>query len=94
MGFLCGRLVAGEAEILKLVVREGDRRKGIGGRLVEAFLTRAREQQCRAVYLDVRESNGAALHLYESLGFCVVGRRRGYYRQPDEDALLMAKRSL
>jgi ribosomal-protein-alanine N-acetyltransferase len=94
MGFVCGRLVTDEAEILKLVVKEGDRRKGIGGRLVREFLRRAKEQQCRAVYLDVRESNGAALQLYESLGFCVVGRRPGYYRQPEEDALLMAKHSL
>ena len=48
---------------------------------------------CQSVYLDVRESNDAALYLYTSCGFRVVGRQEGYYRRPIEDALLMAKQT-
>ena len=45
----------------------------------------------RTVYLEVRESNAAARALYESRGFEAVGRRRGYYRHPVEDALVLRR---
>ncbi len=94
VGFVCGRSVAREAEILRLAVIEEWRRRGVGRRLVQQFLVRVKRNGCQRVCLDVRESNGAALHLYASCGFRVVGRREGYYRHPIEDALLMAKQAL
>jgi ribosomal-protein-alanine N-acetyltransferase len=94
VGFVCGRSVAREAEILKLVVIETHRRRGVGRRLVRQFLFRVGKNGCQSVYLDVRESNAAAIHLYDSCGFRVVGRREGYYRDTREDALLMAKHTL
>ena len=94
VGFVCGRSVAREAEILKLVVIETYRRQGVGRRLVQQFLLQVEKNGCQSVYLDVRESNAAAIHLYDSCGFRVVGRREGYYRDTQEDALLMAKHTL
>ena len=94
VGFVCGRCVAGEAEILKLAVVEAHRRCGVGRGLVEQFLLRVEETGCQSVYLDVRESNAPAIHLYDSCGFRVEGRRKGYYRDPQEDALTMAKHTL
>ncbi len=94
VGFVCGRSVACEAEILRLAVIEKYRCRGVGGRLVQQFLVRVKKKGCQSVYLDVRESNDAAIHLYASCGFRVVGRREGYYRHPIEDALLMAKQTL
>jgi [ribosomal protein S18]-alanine N-acetyltransferase len=49
------------------------------------------EDGVRAVYLEVRESNQRARTLYESSGFDSVGRRRGYYRHPLEDALVLRR---
>ena len=93
VGFVCGRSVACEAEILRLAVIEEYRRRGVGHRLVQQFLVRVKKNGCRSVYLDVRESNCAAVRLYASCGFRVVGRREGYYRDPIEDALMMAKQT-
>ena len=81
------------AEILRLAVIEKYRCPGVGGRLVRKFLVGAKKNGCQSVYLDVRESNDAAIHLYAPCGFRVVGRQEGYYRHPIEDALLMAKQT-
>ena len=94
VGFVCGRSVARDAEILKLVVIETHRRRGVGRRLVQQFLLRVENNGCQSVYLDVRDSNAAAIHLYDSCGFRVVRRREAYYRDPQEDALLMARHTL
>lgn len=57
---------------------------------MEALLDEAR-QNGEAVFLEVRESNMAARRLYEKLGFAETGRRRGYYANPPEDAVLYSK---
>jgi len=70
-----------------------DRRKGLGARLVRLALERFAAWQAAAVYLEVRVSNAAARAMYTKMGFQEVGRRRGYYQQPREDAIVL-KRSL
>ena len=61
----------------------------MGGLLVQGVLQKARNRGASDVFLEVRESNAAARALYERLGFRVQGRRSRYYRDPEEDALVM-----
>ena len=67
-------------------------RRGIGTKLVGALISRARSEAAAAILLEVRESNLAARGLYERQGFREVGRRRGYYADPVEDAILYSLR--
>jgi ribosomal-protein-alanine N-acetyltransferase len=67
------------------------RRQGQAKALVERLLLNFREHSVRTVFLEVRESNSAALALYEALGFLPIGRRPSYYREPVEAALLYSK---
>jgi len=87
-GFVCAKNVAGDWEIENMVVAEHGRRHGIGGGLLDELLRRVRQQAGAAVWLEVRESNHPARRLYEKHGFRETGRRRGYYRDPVEDAVL------
>jgi ribosomal-protein-alanine N-acetyltransferase len=87
-GFVCAKIVAGDWEIENMVVAEQARRRAVGGGLLDELLRRARNQAGGAVWLEVRESNQPARRLYEKHGFRVTGRRREYYREPVEDAVL------
>ena len=88
-GFVIARCAPGEWELENVVVARAQRRLGIGTILIQYLLLCAREQGTTSVLLEVRESNLAARRLYEKLGFCLAGRRPGYYREPPEDALLL-----
>lgn len=87
-GFLMARAIAEEWEIENVAVSPSARRRGLGARLVGEFITRARQQGATAVYLEVRESNRAARILYEKWAFVENGRRKGYYHDPAEDAVV------
>ena len=78
---------AGELE--SVAVAPSARRAGIGRALMNAVLDWLRLQAAAEVELEVRQSSAAAIALYRSLGFKEVGRRRNYYRDPQEDAVLM-----
>lgn len=82
-GYLLGAVIPPEGEIYRVAVVPQMRRCGAGRALCTAFLARA--ELC---YLEVRRSNASARALYESLGFSLVGERRGYYKNPTEDACL------
>lgn len=88
-GFLSARVSAGELHINNIGVHEAARRRGIGNALMQAVVASAARQGARAAILEVRAGNVAAQALYRGYGFEVVGRRRQYYREPPEDALLM-----
>lgn len=93
-GFLIARVAADEGEILNLVVDKEFRRKGIGGRLVDAALDAARRAGASAVFLEVASTNVAGCALYESAGFEIVGNRPDYYRTSRgdyTDALIMKR---
>lgn len=79
-----------EAEIESLAVSSAWRRRGIARRLCADLVGWAHARGARQASLEVRVSNAAARSLYESLGFHEVAIRRGYYRDPVEDALVMA----
>jgi ribosomal-protein-alanine N-acetyltransferase len=86
--------VVDEIHILDLVVAETRRRQGLGRWLLRFALDRAARRGAERAFLEVRRSNEAAIALYRSVGFAVRGERRGYYREPDEDALVLAKSGL
>lgn len=88
LGFLIGYVDGPELHIADLAVSPDHRRCGIGRILMRDVLGDT-SLRCSSAVLDVRESNRAAIKLYESLGFRLVGRRPGYYRHPVEDALVM-----
>jgi len=88
-GFVIARCALDEWEIENLVVAGSKRRRGVGGELVRELLLLARQRSATSVLLEVRESNLAARRLYEKLGFSETGRRRNYYLDPLEDALLL-----
>lgn len=79
VGFTLSRLIAGEAELLLLGVRRSAQRRGIGARLLEAFIADAQARGARRLHLEVRHGN-PAMQLYKNAGFQEVGRRFCYYR--------------
>jgi [ribosomal protein S18]-alanine N-acetyltransferase len=89
-GFISSRLVAGELHINNVAVRPEFRRRGIAAGLLAAVLSEGRSHAAQLAFLEVREGNAAAQGLYRCCGFKVTGRRRRYYNQPVEDALLMS----
>ena len=91
-GFLCVQIVAGDWEIENVVVAAEFLRRGVASELMFALIQRAREGWASAILLEVRESNLAARGLYEKHAFREVGRRRLYYKVPEEDAILYVLR--
>ncbi len=89
MGFAGLWIMAGEAHITNIAVREIHRRQGIGELLIIALIDLAIELDAGLVTLEVRFSNTAAQKLYYKYGFVQVGLRRGYYIDDKEDAILM-----
>jgi len=89
LGYSCTWIVNDGLRINNIAVHPDHRRRGLARRLLRATLREARGRGCRRATLEVRPSNGAALRLYRQHGFVQVGRRRNYYEDEGEDALLM-----
>jgi ribosomal-protein-alanine N-acetyltransferase len=83
-----------EAHVTTVGVRRRDQGKGYGMALMLALIERAYAMESRWMTLEVRASNQGAMALYEKLGFKVIGRRRGYYTDDGEDAVVMWSDSL
>lgn len=77
------------ADLCNMAVAYECRRRHLGQQLLQEGLRLAAEKGAAQVLLEVRESNEAAIGLYQRNGFQEIGRRRGYYSRPTEDALLM-----
>jgi len=88
-GFMVGCQVGEEWEIENIAVTGSEQRSGLGTRLLSEFLQLVRERGGQAIFLEVRESNSAARALYRKLAFVEAGRRRQYYENPPEDALIL-----
>lgn len=82
VGFSLVRTVTDEAELLLLAVLPSSHRRGVGGRLLEDFMARARNDAVARVHLEVRDGN-PAVDMYRNAGFSPVGRRRNYYQGED-----------
>lgn len=94
-GFALGRVVAGEAELIMLVVDPAQRRRGLGRGLLAAFEARAHEADATTFFLEVAEDNIGARALYRAHGWQEIGRRKSYYARhdlPAVDAICMEKR--
>jgi ribosomal-protein-alanine N-acetyltransferase len=89
VGFIGCWLIADEVHISTLAVHPSFRGQGIGRVLLEATLDQSVHRGAEIATLEVRVSNTTAINLYRKMGFEVVGRRPGYYRDNGEDALLM-----
>ena len=89
-GYGCISRIGDEADILNLAVDPNERRRGAGRAILDFLLSSAEEGGARRCFLEVRSSNRAASALYASRGFYPVAVRRNYYREPREDAVVMA----
>jgi ribosomal-protein-alanine N-acetyltransferase len=88
----CALLIAlDEREVANICVDPSARGQGVAGVLLDEALASADGTLASAVFLEVRESNTPARQLYAARGFRMVGRRRGYYQHPDEDALVLRR---
>ena len=90
-GYVGSQTVMDETDMMNLAVVPQFRRQGVGEALVNALTASLKEMGSRCLTLEVRDSNEAARALYGKLGFREIGRRRGYYRDPREDALILRK---
>jgi ribosomal-protein-alanine N-acetyltransferase len=89
MAFIVGRAVSDEWEIENIAVAGNARRHGLGSHLLGEFLHHIRGNGASQAFLEVRESNVAARALYEKWAFIEAGRRKMYYQDPPEDAVLL-----
>ncbi|PHV72025.1 ribosomal-protein-alanine N-acetyltransferase [Sporanaerobium hydrogeniformans] len=82
-------VVEGEGEIINIGVRKAYRGQGIGKSILEELIAYGQQKGACQMTLEVRESNEVARYMYTSFGFQVIGKRKGYYNAPKEDALMM-----
>lgn len=94
VGMLVAWLLVDEAHIATLAVHPAHRRRGIARKLLSHALRSMAEEGAVTSFLEVRESNTAAQELYRQFGYEVVGRRKRYYKDTDEDAILMTLNGL
>ena len=92
VGYAVSWCVVDEAELANLAVVPTVRGQRVGAALLDRAMADARAAGCVVMHLEVRESNAAARALYQSRGFGMVGRRKRYYREPVEDALILRAR--
>jgi ribosomal-protein-alanine N-acetyltransferase len=91
VGYAIIAWVLDEAELANIAVAPAERGRGVGSRLLDDGLARLAALGVRAVFLEVRGANAVAQRLYGSRGFVAVGRRRAYYDNPVDDAVLMRR---
>lgn len=91
-GYIGCYCIAGEGEITNVAVKDGYRRKGIGGMLLERLYEEGKALDTFEFFLEVRESNEAAIALYTRQGFVKEGIRKNFYERPVENAVIMVKR--
>ena len=92
LGYIGVNAVADEGYITNVAVFPGERKAGVGTALLRRAIDFAQAQNLAFLSLEVRVSNFEAIRLYQKLGFAEEGRRKGFYRNPSEDALIMTKR--
>ena len=92
VGYIVAWFLRGEVHILNLAVTPSHQRRGIARRLLSHILDLAQASDSHMATLEVRAGNSPAKLLYVTMGFAPVGIRRRYYRDNDEDAIVMVRR--
>ena len=90
-GYVGSQTVIDESDMMNVAVHPDHRRKGVAEALVTELVEALKLRGSLRLTLEVRASNEPAKSLYEKLGFCQVGVRKNYYRNPKEDALILQK---
>ena len=90
-GYIGSQTVMDETDMMNVAVHPDFRRQGIAEALVIGLVEHLKTMGSRCLTLEVRASNAPAIALYEKLGFHEIGRRKNYYRNPREDALILRK---
>ena len=90
-GYIGSQTVIDETDMMNVAVHPDFRRQGIAEALVNGLVENLKKMGSRCLTLEVRASNAPAIALYEKLGFAEIGRRKNYYRNPREDALILRK---
>jgi ribosomal-protein-alanine N-acetyltransferase len=91
IGYVIYWHVRNEVQISNIAVSPEYRQLGVGEGVLRKVLVEMRHKNAEFVFLEVRPSNLIARNLYEKLGFAILGLRKGYYRNPSEDAIVMGK---
>lgn len=94
VGYCIFRILAGEGELFRIGVAKEHRGRGYGKKLMDAMVAYSKASGVAAISLEVREGNEPALNLYKSFGFKPEAVRKGYYRDPEEDAIIMWRRGI
>ena len=90
-GYVGSQTVMGETDMMNVAVHPDYRNQGIATALIVGLVEELRRQGSHCLTLEVRASNETAIRVYERLGFTELGRRKNYYRNPREDALILRK---
>ena len=90
-GYIGSQTCGEESDVMNVAVHPDFRRRGIAEALVNALVEELKAVGSHCLTLEVRASNAPAIALYEKLGFAEIGRRKNYYRNPREDALILRK---
>ena len=93
VAYVIGRIIPPEGEIYRVAVVPERRQRGVGYRLLDYAMKTSRGKGLETAFLEVRSKNLPALALYRAYGFEKVGLRKGYYKNPDDDAIIMVKAS-
>ena len=91
VAYVLGRLIAPEGEIYRVAVTHKKRQRGIGYRLLDYATKTSKGQGLERLFLEVRSQNMPAIRLYTAYGFKKIGIRRGYYKNPSDDAIVMLR---
>ena len=92
LGYISSARALDELQMINLAVRSDCRGKGFAKLLLSSLDEFCREEKIESISLEVRQSNVAAISLYEKQGYQAVGQRRGFYRLPTENAVIMVKK--
>ena len=91
IAYVIGRLIVPEGEIYRVAVAPHKRQRGIGYRLLDYAVKTSKGQGLERLFLEVRSKNIPAIRLYTAYGFKEIGTRKNYYKDPQDDAIVMLR---